>query len=186
MLGTFLFTFMPAIVVAFALTLALKWAADLENGRLEVLFSTPQSRGKVLLARFGANVLVVVLAPILTWLAVLIGAQLAHLAVDQGRIFAASFNTFPMALITLGPGLRAGRTPALWRAGRLALGVYRRVLHGGIARGEHYDARLAHESLDLPRLRQPGLPRRQLDELPGHDRRSHSAAGDQPDPVSLR
>jgi len=101
MLGTFLFTFMPALVVAFALTLALKWAADLENGRLEVLFSTPQSRGKVLLARFGANVLVVLLAPILTWLAVLIGAQLAHLAVNQGRIFAASFNMFPMALITL-------------------------------------------------------------------------------------
>jgi ABC-2 type transport system permease protein len=102
MLGTFLFTFMPALVVAFALTLALKWAADLENGRLEVLFSTPQSRGKVLLARFGANALVVLLAPILTWLVILIVAQLAHLAVDQGRIFAASFNMFPMALITLG------------------------------------------------------------------------------------
>ena len=102
MLGTFLFTFMPPLVVAFALTLALKWAADLENGRLEVLFSTPQARGKVLLERFGANVLVVVLAPILTWLVILIVAQLAHLAVDQGRIFAASFNMFPMALITLG------------------------------------------------------------------------------------
>jgi len=102
MLGTFLFTFMPPFVVAEALTLALKWAADLENGRLEVLFSTPQARGKVLLARFGANVLVVGLSPILTWLVMLIVAQLAHLAVDQGRIFAASFNMFPMALITLG------------------------------------------------------------------------------------
>ena len=102
MLGTFLFTFMPPLVVAFALTLALKWAADLENGRLEVLFSTPQARDKVLLSRFGANVLLVLLAPLLTWLVVLIVAQLAHLAVDQGRIFAASFNMFPMALITLG------------------------------------------------------------------------------------
>jgi ABC-2 type transport system permease protein len=102
MLGTFLFTFMPALVVAFALTLALKWAADLENGRLEVLFSTPQSRGKILFSRYGANVLAVLLAPILTWLAILIGAQLAHLSVNQGRIFAASFNMFPMALITLG------------------------------------------------------------------------------------
>jgi ABC-2 type transport system permease protein len=102
MLGTFLFTFMPALVVAFALTLALKWSADLENGRLEVLLSTPQSRGKVLLSRFGANVLVILVAPLLTWFAVLIGAQLAHLAVNQGRIFAASFNMFPMALITIG------------------------------------------------------------------------------------
>jgi ABC-2 type transport system permease protein len=102
LLGTFLFTFMPALVVAFALTLALKWSADLENGRLEVLFSTPQSRFKVLFARWGANVLVLLVAPLLTWLAILIGAQLSHLAVDQGRIFAASFNMFPMELITIG------------------------------------------------------------------------------------
>ena len=101
MLGTFLFTFMPALVVAEALTLALKWSADLENGRLEVLFSTPQSRFKVLLSRLGANVLVILVAPLLTWLVVLIGAQLSHLAIDQGRIFAASFNMFPMALITI-------------------------------------------------------------------------------------
>jgi len=101
-LGTFLFTFMPALVVIFALTLALKWAADLENGRLELILATPNSRSRVLLERFGANVLVVLLAPILTWFAILIGAQLAQLAVDQGRIFAASFNMFPMALITIG------------------------------------------------------------------------------------
>jgi len=55
-----------------------------------------------LLERFGANVLVVLLAPILTWLAIMIGAQLADLPVDQGRVLAASFNVFPMALITLG------------------------------------------------------------------------------------
>ena len=102
LLGTFLFTFMPALVVAFALTLALKWAADLENGRLELILSTPNARPRILLERFGANVLVVLLAPILTWIAILIGAQLSHLAVDQGRIFAASFNMFPMALITIG------------------------------------------------------------------------------------
>ncbi len=102
LLGTFLFTFMPALVVAEALTLALKWSADLENGRLEVLFSTPQSRFKVMLSRLGANVLVILVAPLLTWLAILMGAQLSHLAVDQGRIFAASFNMFPMALITIG------------------------------------------------------------------------------------
>ena len=102
LLGTFLFTFMPALVVAFALTLALKWAADLENGRLELILSTPNARPRILLERFGANVLVILLAPILTWIAILIGAQLSHLAVDQGRIFAASFNMLPMALITIG------------------------------------------------------------------------------------
>ncbi|GAC1351009.1 MAG: hypothetical protein NVSMB27_39020 [Ktedonobacteraceae bacterium] len=66
LLGTFLFTFMPALVVIFALTLAQKWAADLENGRLELILSTPNARVRVLLERFGANVLTVLLAPILT------------------------------------------------------------------------------------------------------------------------
>jgi ABC-2 type transport system permease protein len=125
LLGTFLFTFMPALVVAFALTLALKWSADLENGRLEVLLSTPQSRFKILLARWGANVLVLLVAPLLTWLAILIGAQLSHIAVDQGRIFAASFNMFPMELITI------GLVYAL--AGRLRYGALVSVLSAYIA-----------------------------------------------------
>jgi polyether ionophore transport system permease protein len=102
LLGTFLFTFMPALIVIFALTLALKWSEDLENGRLELIFSTPQSRLRILLERFGANALVLLPAPVLTWLAIMIGAQLAHLSVDQSRILAASFNMLPMELITIG------------------------------------------------------------------------------------
>ncbi len=101
MLGTFLFTFMPALVVAFGLALALKWASDLENGRLEILFSTPLERVKVLLQRFGANVLLILIAPLVTWLVILLVAPLAHLPVNQGRIFAASFNMLPMALIIM-------------------------------------------------------------------------------------
>ncbi len=101
-LGTLLFFFLPAVVVIFALTLALKWSADLENGRLELIFSTPQARLRVLLERFGANVLVVLLAPVLTWLVLIIGAQLINLNINQGRVFAASFSMFPLALITIG------------------------------------------------------------------------------------
>jgi hypothetical protein len=36
LLGTFLFTFMPALVVVFALILALKWSTDLESGRADI------------------------------------------------------------------------------------------------------------------------------------------------------
>jgi ABC-2 type transport system permease protein len=102
LLGTLVFSFVPAVVVILALILALKWPSDLENGRLELIFSTPQSRPRVLLERFGANVLVVLLAPVVTWLVLLIGAQLIHLSVDQGRILAASFSMIPPALIALG------------------------------------------------------------------------------------
>jgi ABC-2 type transport system permease protein len=101
-LGTILFSFLPALVVIFALTLALKWSSDLENGRLELLLGTPNSRPRILLERFGANLLVVLLAPILTWLALLIGAQLINPNVDQGRVLAASFSMLPPALITMG------------------------------------------------------------------------------------
>ncbi|GAC1561770.1 MAG: hypothetical protein NVS2B2_24960 [Ktedonobacteraceae bacterium] len=102
LLGTILFTFVPTLVVILALTLALKWPADLESGRLELIFSTPKSRYQILLERFGATLLVVLLAPVLIWLVLVIGAALANLDVDQGRIAAASFSLLPPALITMG------------------------------------------------------------------------------------
>ena len=102
MVGTIVFAFVPALVVILALTLALKWSSDLENGRLELIFSTPQSRPRVLLERFGANILIVLLAPVVTWLTLTIGAQLANIATDQGRLLAASFSMLPPALIAIG------------------------------------------------------------------------------------
>jgi ABC-2 type transport system permease protein len=101
-LGTIIFTFAPALVVILALTLALKWPSDLENGRLELIFSTPQSRPRVLLERFGANALIVLIASVLTWLTLTIGAQLINLSINQGRLLAASFSMLPPALITIG------------------------------------------------------------------------------------
>lgn len=101
MLGTILFTFMPVLVVIFAFTLALSWSSDLENGRMELVFSTPNSRQRFLLERFGMQVFLVLLAPVLIWLAIIIEAQLASINIDQGRIAAASFSMFPPALIMM-------------------------------------------------------------------------------------
>jgi ABC-2 type transport system permease protein len=101
-LGTIVFSFLPALIVIVALTLALSWSSDLEDGRLELVLSTPQARARVLLERFGANVLVVLLAVVLTWLTVLIGAQLINLNINQGKVLAASVSIIPPALITLG------------------------------------------------------------------------------------
>jgi len=101
-LGTIVFAFMPALVVILALTLSLKWPSDLENGWLELIFSTPQSRPRVLLERFGANALIVLLASVVTWLTLTIGAQLANLSINQGRLLAASFSMLPPALVAMG------------------------------------------------------------------------------------
>ena len=101
LLGTVIFTFVPPLVIVLAFTLALKWAADLENGRMELVFSTPTSRQRVLLERFVATIAVTLLAPVLVWLLILIGARLSNIDVDQGRIAAASFGMFPPAFITI-------------------------------------------------------------------------------------
>ena len=101
LIGTIIFTFAPPLIVVLALTLSLKWAADIENGRLELVFSTPNSRQKVLLERFAVNIAVTLLATVLLWLLMVIGARLLNIDVDQGRIAAASFNMFPPAFITI-------------------------------------------------------------------------------------
>jgi ABC-2 type transport system permease protein len=46
-----LFIFMPVLLMAFAVTQANRWSADEDDGRLEVLLSTPQSRLQVLVSR---------------------------------------------------------------------------------------------------------------------------------------
>ncbi|HCI82874.1 MAG TPA: hypothetical protein DHW02_24650, partial [Ktedonobacter sp.] len=101
LLGTIIFTFTPAFVIGLALALSLKWAADLENGRLELIFSTPNSRQKVLLQRFAVAFAVTLLATVLIWLLIVIGARLMNIDVDQGRIAAASFTMFPPAFLTI-------------------------------------------------------------------------------------
>ena len=101
-LGIVVFTFAPILVAAFALTLALNWAVDLENGRLELLLGTPNTRQRMMLERFGAIFLLTLLAPVLTWLAILVGAQVANLTIDQNKVMAASLSLFPLALVIIG------------------------------------------------------------------------------------
>jgi polyether ionophore transport system permease protein len=90
------------LVVIFAMTLALTWAGDLENGRLELLLGTPTSRQRMLLERFGAVLLMVLLASVFAWLATVVAAQIANLSIDQGHVIIASFSMLPLALIIVG------------------------------------------------------------------------------------
>jgi ABC-2 type transport system permease protein len=101
-LGFIVFTFLPILVVTFALTLAMHWASELDNGRLELVLSTPKSRQRVLLENFLSITLLVVLLSICTWLALMVGGQVANLHVDQGNIMAASFSMLPLALVIIG------------------------------------------------------------------------------------
>lgn len=119
-LAAVVFSLMPALVVAFAMTLALTWSADLENGRLELLLGTPKARMSMLLERFGAIFLLILLAPILTSLAIMLSASIANLSVDQNNVLAASFSMLPPALIVM--------SLAYALAGRLRYGAVMSIL----------------------------------------------------------
>jgi polyether ionophore transport system permease protein len=119
-LAAVVFSLMPALIVAFAMTLALTWSADLENGRLELLLGTPKARISMLLERFGAIVLLILLAPVLTWLAIMGSAQITNLSVDQNNVLAASFSMLPPALIVM--------SLAYALAGRLRYGAVMGIL----------------------------------------------------------
>lgn len=134
-LGVLVFGFVIAIVVTFALTLALTWSGDLENGRLELLLSVPRSRTRMLLERAGAILLMALLAVVLSWLAVVIGAQKVNLSIDASRVMFASISMLPPALIVvaltfaLARRLRHGAVIGLL-AGYIALAFMADLLRG--------------------------------------------------------
>ncbi|GAC1541971.1 MAG: hypothetical protein NVS2B7_14890 [Herpetosiphon sp.] len=101
-LSVLVFGFVVVLVVVFALTVALSWASDLENGRLELVLSTPRSRSRTMLERFGAAALLVLLGPLLAWLGTIGGAKMAGLRVDQSQVLRASIGMVPPALVIIG------------------------------------------------------------------------------------
>jgi ABC-2 type transport system permease protein len=94
-----LFTFMPLLLMAFAVTQVNRWAADEEDGRLEMVLATPQPRLNVLLARFGALTTVLVIMGFITLAATELATLAAGLKLDGGNVAAASLGMIPLALL---------------------------------------------------------------------------------------
>ena len=96
---SFLFVFLPVLLMAFAVTQASRWAADEEDGLQELVLATPQPRLKVLLARFGALTTATVIIAVLTFAAVVLTSALSGLKLDGGNLTAASLSIIPMGLL---------------------------------------------------------------------------------------
>ncbi|HWZ17341.1 MAG TPA: ABC transporter permease subunit [Ktedonobacteraceae bacterium] len=94
-----LFTFMPLLLMAFAVTQVNRWAADEEDGRLEMVLSTPQPRLNVLLARFAALTTVLVIIGVVTLAATELAALAAGLKLDAGNVAVATLSMIPMGLL---------------------------------------------------------------------------------------
>ena len=96
---SFLFLYLPVLLMAFAVTQASRWASDEENGRQELVLATPQSRLRVVLARFGAVATATVIIALITLAATALAAVASGLALDGGNLTAASLGLIPMGLL---------------------------------------------------------------------------------------
>ncbi len=99
-----LFIFMPVLLMAFAVTQASRWSADEDDGRLELVLSTPQPRVSVLLGRFAALATATVFISLMT-LAVTLGASAATgVRLDAGNVAAAALSMIPLGLLVAAIG----------------------------------------------------------------------------------
>jgi len=99
-----LFTFVPIALMAFAVVQANRWAADEENGRLELVLATPQSRLRVLGGRFAALTTSTVLIGVVTMAATVAAAALSGVTLDRENVAAASLSMIPLGLLVAALG----------------------------------------------------------------------------------
>lgn len=101
---SFFFVFLPLLLMAFAVTQANRWSADEEDGRLELVLSTPQPRLRVLLGRFAALTTATVIVGVLTLVVTVIASVATGLSLDKGNLAAASLSIIPQGLLVAAIG----------------------------------------------------------------------------------
>jgi ABC-2 type transport system permease protein len=98
------YVILPLLLMTFAVTQANRWSADEEEGRQELVLSTPQSRLKVLLGQFGAVATSTVIIAVVTLAVAVLSASAAGLDLDRGNLTAATLSIIPLALLTAALG----------------------------------------------------------------------------------
>jgi ABC-2 type transport system permease protein len=98
--GAILFTFIPFTLVLAAMFFAISWANDLDRGQLENVLSEPLPRWRLPLERFITVIVGVVGLGLVSWLAPLLGAALAGLTLDSGKLASAGLGMIPLGLLT--------------------------------------------------------------------------------------
>ncbi|HEX8033269.1 MAG TPA: ABC transporter permease subunit, partial [Ktedonobacterales bacterium] len=93
------YVILPLLLMTFAVTQANRWSADEEEGRQELVLSTPQSRLTVLLGQFGAVATATVIIAVVTLVVAVLSAAAAGLDLDRGNLTAATLSIIPLALL---------------------------------------------------------------------------------------
>jgi len=102
-----MFVFLPLFLMAFAVTQVNGWSADEQDGRLELVLATPQSRLGVLLGRFAALGSATIAIGVLTLLASAAAVAVTGLKLDAGNLAAATLGMIPLGLLIAAIGYLA-------------------------------------------------------------------------------
>ena len=102
-----LFVLLPLFLMAFAVTQVNRWAADEQDGRLDLVLTTPQSRLWVLLGRFAALGTATVAIGVITLLASAVAAAATGLTLDSGNLVGATLGMIPLGLLVAAIGYLA-------------------------------------------------------------------------------
>jgi ABC-2 type transport system permease protein len=102
-----LFVLLPLLLMAFAVTQVNRWSADEQEGRLDLVLATPQSRLSVLLGRFAALGSATVVIAVVTLLASAGAAAATGLKLDPGNLVAATLGMIPLGVLIAAIGYLA-------------------------------------------------------------------------------
>ncbi|GCE14978.1 ABC transporter permease subunit [Tengunoibacter tsumagoiensis] len=94
-----LFVFLPVLIMIFAITQANRWSADEEEGRLDLVLSTPQPRLRVLLGRFAALTTATICISVVTLAVTALAALASGLSLDDSNLAAATLSIIPLGLL---------------------------------------------------------------------------------------
>ena len=94
-----MFELLPVLLMAFAVTQVNRWSADEDEGRLEILLSTPQSRTVVLLGRFAALATATVIVGVATLGAAAVAAAVSGVTLDAANLVEATLGMIPLGLL---------------------------------------------------------------------------------------
>lgn len=99
-----IFILLALLLMGFAVTQVNRWSSDEEEGRLELLLSTPRSRIRVLLGRFAALATATAAIGVITLAASAVAAAAVGLQLDWGNLAAATLGMIPLALLVAAIG----------------------------------------------------------------------------------
>ena len=102
-----IFELLPVLLMAFAVTQVNRWSSDEDNGRLDIVLSTPQSRATVMLGRFAALATATIFVGVVTLAAAAISAAVGGVSLDGTNLAEATLGMIPLGLLIAAIGYLA-------------------------------------------------------------------------------